>query len=171
MLKRGLFSKIFILLISLSLTIGVLILTVTIRQRTRDLEKALVQENKLLAETISTTVETTRLAYILPFTTLKKIAETENIAFLWIVKPNGEIFYADNPKMFGKIIEDPSLGTEEVVVKDSAYPKDGEKIKLIVSPIKIEVGKKPWSLYMGVSLKAVTEAQKGIISTGLVFLP
>ena len=169
MRKKSIFSKIFVLITLISLIAGMLILTVFIRERTRDLERALIRENKLLAETATIIIETTYLEHILPFRTLRKIAEAENITFLWIVKPNGEIYYADDPEMFGKIIDDPPLGTEEIVAKDSIDPKVGEKIKLIISPIKREIGKKPWSLYLGVSLKEITTAQRRIILNGLIF--
>lgn len=169
MLKRGIFSKIFVLITLMSLIGGLFILTVTIKQRTRDLEEALIQENKLLAEIISINIETAHLANVLPFTILKKVAEAEDITFLWIVKPNGEIFYANDPKMFGRIIEDSSLSTKELVIKDDVSPKDGEKIKLIVSPLKIEVKEKPWSLYLGVSLETISGEQRKIIYASFAF--
>ena len=169
MLKKSLFSKIFLLFVLISSVIGAFILTITLQQRTRDLEEALVQENKLLANTISTTIEATHLVQVLPFTILKEVADSENVIFLWIVNPKGEIFYADDPEMFGKIIDDPSLGTNQLVIKDIVYPKNGEKIKLFVSPLKLEAGQKPWSLYMGISLKAIRSAQKEMIFSGLIF--
>ncbi len=169
MVKKGIFSKIFVLLISISLTVGIVISIVNLRGRTQDLEEALIQENKLLVQTAASLIETTHRAQILPFITLKKIAEAENTSFLWIVKPTGEIYYADDPQMFGKVIDDPSLGTKELIVKDNIDPKTGKKIKLIVFPLKIEATEKPWSLFLGVSLEKLATAKKKIIFTTLSF--
>lgn len=167
MLKRGIFSKFFVLMILICVVVGVVILIVTTRERTRDLEEALIQENKLLIKTAASTIEAGYLMNFLPLKTLKEISESENILFLWIVKPNGEIYFADNPEMWGKKIDDSFLGAEEAMVRDSVYPKDGKEIKLIVHPIKREIGEKPWTLFLGVSLEQVAAAKREVIFTTL----
>ncbi|MDI6602512.1 MAG: HAMP domain-containing protein [Patescibacteria group bacterium] len=170
MLKRGMFSKIFGLIVVMSLVIGILILVVTIRERTKAVEEALVQKNKLLVKVASKNIESGYYAQVLPLETLRLISASEDTLFLWVVKPSGEIYLADNPQMLGKIIDDPSLGTERVVVRDSVYPKDGKKIKLIVQPIGIKEEGKPWSLFLGVSLEPVVAARRTIIAHSLDFL-
>ena len=170
MLKGGIFSKIFILIIIMPLIVGTLVLVVTIRERTKAIEEALVSENKILAEVAAKNIESGYYASILPLETLKLISESKNTRFLWVAKPNGEIYLADDPQMLGKIIDDPSLGAEKVLVKDSFYPKDGERIKLIVQPIGIrEQEKMPWTLFFGVSLEQVAAAQRKVIFTSFGF--
>jgi len=164
---KGFFGKVFRLMILISLIAEVIILVITTIGQTSSMERLIIKGNKTLAETAAKSIEAGYLDFKWPFETLKKISDSEEILFLWIVKPTGEIFLADDPEMQGKVITDPSLGTREIIAKDSIY--HNQKIKLIIHPLEIEVGKKPWSLYMGVSLKAVTEVQRRILFTGFVF--
>ncbi len=98
-----------------------------------------------------------------PFQTLKLISDSENIVFLWIVKPNGEIYFADNPALFGQVIQEQTLAPMgETVVKD-ALSQEGEKVKLFVRPLNMEPGEQPWMLYLGVSLKPMEAAVRRII--------
>jgi len=168
-LKGSIFRKIFILFISISFLFGGIILTVTVREQTQQIENSLIRENKLISQAVSQVIESGYRADQWPFKTIKLFSDSENIVFLWIVKPDGEIYYADDPELFGKVIEDPSLGTESIVVKDSFYPKTGENIKIIVQPLRLELGKKPWGLYMGVSMASVKAAEQGIIFNSILF--
>lgn len=166
---KGIFGKIFVLVIGMSLMVSVFILVVTTGERTKATEGALVQENKLLAKIASKNIESGYYANILPLETLKLISDSENILFVWVVKPSGVIYLADDPQMLGKIIDDPSLGTERVEVRDSVYPKDGKKIKLIIQPIRIKEEGKLWSFFLGVSLEEIASAKKRIIFSSLGF--
>ena len=147
----------------MSLGIGVSVLIVALREQNKRLEKAIVDESKLFAETMAKNIESGYLLYILPERPLREITSFGNILFFWIVKPDGEIYLADDPQMLGKKIEDSSLSSEEVVVKDSIYSENGKKIKLVIYPLKMGAGEKPWSLFMGVSLETIGAAQKRII--------
>lgn len=171
MLKRNLFSKIFVLITSLCIIVSTFILVITIGERTKAIEESLIQQNKLLAKVASRNIESGYYAHILPLETLRLISDSEDILFLWVIKPSGEIYLANKPEMLGKIIQDPDLSTDKVVVKDSVWPEGGEKIKLIIQPIEIREGReKPWTLFVGVSLKAVSSAQKTIIFNSFGFL-
>jgi len=162
---KGFFGKVFRLMMLISLMVGAIILLIATIRQTNSIEEAVVRENKALAEVAAKSIETGYLNFLWPFETLKKISDSEEVLFLWIVKPNGEILFADNPEMQGKLIDDSFIGTKEIIVSDSSYL--GQKIKLIVCPLEIEVGKTPWSLYLGASLKPVEIAQKETIFTGL----
>ncbi|MBU4298702.1 HAMP domain-containing protein [Patescibacteria group bacterium] len=166
---KGIFGKIFVLVVGISLIVSMFILVVTIGERTKSTEEALVQENKLLAKIVSKNIEAGYYADILPLETLKIISDSENILFVWVVKPSGVIYLADDPQMLGKIIDDPSLGTERVEVRDSVYLKDGKKIKLIIQPIGIKEEGKLWSFFLGVSLEEIAAAKKRIIFSSLGF--
>ncbi|RLC39801.1 MAG: hypothetical protein DRH33_01900 [Candidatus Nealsonbacteria bacterium] len=166
MRKEGIFRKILGLMVATVLIGETIILSFVIIQETRSVEKAIVERAKVLAETIAKTIEVSYLDFTWPFETLKKISDSETTLFLWIVKPNGEIFLADNPRLLGKKIKDPFLGTEVIRIKDINYQR--EKGKLIVHPLQIEVKEKPWTLYLGVSLKPVRLAQIEIFLRGVI---
>lgn len=168
MLKKRIFRKIFGLMVLISLITGVIILVITTIRQTSSMENSIIEENKVLAKVAAKSIEVGYLDFKWPFETLKKISDSEENLFLWIVKPTGEIFLADNPEMQGRIIVDPSLGTEKIVVRDSIY--NNQKTKLIVHPLKIEIKEKPWSLFLGVSLKSVEAAKIKTIFIGLLVL-
>lgn len=168
MLKNKIFSKIFGLVMLTSLLAGMFFLFISLQDRTRLAEQALIQENKLLAEVTANMIVAGYLSARWPFQTLKLIGDSEGVVFLWIVKPNGEIYFADNAAMFGKFIEDPSLlPTDEPLVKDALSEED-EKVKLFIHPLKMELGEKPWALYLGASLKPIEVAARQTIIIGII---
>lgn len=129
------------------------------------MEKSVVEENKVLAKVTAKTIETGYLDFSWPFETLKRISDSEEILFWWIVKPSGEVFLADDPQMQGTIIDDSFLASKKLQARDSIYR--GRGIKLIAHPLVIEVAKKPWTLYLGASLEPVEVAKRKIIFSGI----
>jgi signal transduction histidine kinase len=124
----------------------------------------LIEQNKLLARVAAQSIEAGYLAKHLPFETLRQITESEDILFLWVVKPDGEIYLSDDPRMWGKKINDSSIGTKEIVIKEGTFFQTGEKITLFVYPLDIGEPEKRWTLYLGVSPKSlITHINKMII--------
>jgi len=167
-IRKSIFSKIVLLMILLPTVSGLFILAVTINMHYQHLEDALIKENTLLAEIASQTIKAGYFAHQWPFTTLEQIGKSENILFWWVVKPDGTIYLADKAENWGKKINDSSLGTKKVVVKDTFYPSLKEKIKLIVYPIYIEEKEEFWTLYLGVSLKPLVLGIKKMLKATFV---
>jgi len=168
MAKKRFFSKVFGLMLLVSLITGVVILVITTIRQQQAMENSIVEGNKVLAKVAAKSIEVGYLDFRWPLETLKKISDSEENILLWIVKPTGEIFLADDPEMQGRVIIDPSLGKEEIIIKDSVY--HNQKIKLIIHPLAIEVGEKPWNLFLGVSLKPVEVARRETIFAGTIVL-
>jgi len=164
--KKSIFSKILISIISVSFVLGISVFFVAMKEQSQNLEKALVKESKLFAHSIAKDIEAGYLVDILPTQVLIEANLFEEALFLWIVQTNGEIYFADNPEMLGRIIKDPVLGTTEIVVKDSIFPKTGEKVKLIIHPLNMKIGDKPWSLFIGVSLESIVAARRRLFFVG-----
>ena len=162
------FNKIFTLIVLLSVISGAVIVTVTVVQYNKYLENDLIRHNELFAQLATRSIESGYFIEHIPFETLKQITESEDILFLWVVKPNGEIYLADDYKMWGKRIKDDSIGTRELVIKDSIFSKTGEKIKLIVYPLKIGKQEEQWVLYLGVSLKPLIDCRNRMIVINLI---
>ena len=176
MLKRSIFVKILILIISASLILGVSVFLVALREASRNLEKMLIEEGKLFSQIVAEDIEVGYLVYILEPKSLTKITPFKEALFLWVVQPDGKIYFADNPEMVGKEVKDSAVNTTETTIKDSIFPETGEKIKLIVRPLNIGIGQDSWTLFMGVSLESVASARKrlflasfGSFSLALIF--
>ncbi len=170
MLKRNttIFNKIFTLIVLLSIMSGALILTVTMAQYNKYLENDLIRHNKALAQLAVQSIESGYFIEHIPFETLKQITKSKDTLFLWVVRPDGEIYLADDYEMWGKRIKDDSIGTRELVVKDSIFFRTGEKIKLIVYPLKIGKQEEQWVLYLGVSLKPLIDYRNRIMVISII---
>ena len=162
------FYKILILMILLSVIAGGLVLTVNIIGQTKFIEKSIIQENKLLAELTAYTIESGYIKNQYPFETLKRVSDSKNVLFLWIVKPNGKIFLSNDPNIIGNKINDTSLGTKNIVIKDILFYKDNKKIKLIIYPLNIQESGKQWALYLGVSLEPIKIARDRMIISSFI---
>lgn len=167
---KGFFWKIWVLGVSCSVFAVCLMLFIVLNYYLKGEEENVLQRNNLLIQVMAHDIESGYLRGIWPYKTLKMVSDTEDIAFLWVVKPDGKVFWADESETMGKIIQDPFLGSGEIKVRNSYF--QNEEIKLIVSPIKIELQEKPWTVFLGVSLKQLRTTQKEIIllSIGLLIL-
>ena len=154
-------------MIIVSIISGALVLSVSLSGQTSAMEKDIIQHHIVVADIASQSIEAGYLAQRWPFETLKEISKCENVLFWWIVKPDGEILLADDTAMWGKQINDESLGTNKTVVKDSAFPKTGENIKLIAHPLDMKEEGEQWTFYLGISLESVVDAGNKMIVDGI----
>ena len=155
------------LLFVLTLTIGfeVLFLGIIIKYQLQREEERFLQQNIIVAQTVTHSLEKGYKIGIWPFETLGRVSKTESTSFLWVVKPDNRIFWADDPEMMGKIVPIPyNIRTE---IENSFYQ---EPVKLITVPVVTELGKKPWALLLGVSLKPISEAKREIFGLGIGLL-
>lgn len=159
--RLNLFQKIFFILILISVISSSILLLTIIETETKNLEKNFIQENLRFAEIIATTIENTYLIKYFPFEVVKKVSENRDILFWWLVKPNGQIYLANDSSFFGKTINDPSLNTEIPLTKDIIYFKTKEKIKVVVYPVLIKK-EKPWVFYLGLSLNSINVLKEKI---------
>lgn len=130
-------------------------------------EEEMLQRNYLLGQVITHEVESGYLKGMWPYKTLKMVSDAEDVLFLWIVKPSGEIFWANEPEMLGKTFQDTFLGSEEAKNRNSYF--NGERIKLMTHPVKIELKEKPWTLFLAVSFKQLKRAQRETIALSIGF--
>ena len=167
---KGFFWKIWILGIFCSFFAVCLMLFVVLNYYLKGEEKNVLQRNNLLVQVMTHDIESGYLRGIWPYKTLKMVSEADDVLFLWVVKPDGKVFWADESAIMEKIVQDPFLGSEELKIRSSYF--QNEEIKLIANPIKIELKEKPWTIFLGVSLKQLKTTQKEIIllSVGLLAL-
>ncbi len=149
--------------------IGTLVLSISLAEQNSTMEENIIQHHVVIADVASQSIEAGYIARRWPFRTLEEVSKCESVLFWWIVKPDGEILLADDAAMWQKHVDDRSLGTDKIIVKDSVFYKTGENIKLIVHPLKIEDGKQ-WTFYMGVSLEPIVAVRNEMILSGVGIL-
>lgn len=130
-------------------------------------ENDILQQNYLLVQVMTHEIESGYIKGIWPYKTLKMIGDTEEVAFLWIVKPDGEIFWTNDSAMMGQIVQDPFLGSATQLVRDSYFNE--ESIKIIANPLRIELHGAPWTLFLGISVQQLAKAQREIIAYSIAF--
>ncbi len=167
---KGFFWKIWVLGIFCSVFATCLMLFVVVNYYLKGEEKNVLQRNYLLIQVMTRDIESGYLKGMWPYKTLKMISDAEDVLFLWVVKPDGTVFWADDPETMGKIIQDPFLGSEEQKTRSGYF--QNEEIKLIANPIRIELKEKPWTIFLGISFRQLRTTQKEIIllSIGLLVL-
>ena len=102
---------------------------------------------------------------IWPFETLSRVGEAESTSFLWVVKPDNRIFWADDFRMMDKTV--PISYDLQTKIKESFFY---EPVKLITLPIETELGKEPWALLFGVSLRPISKAKQEILILSSILL-
>lgn len=166
---KSILVKLVLILLLLSIISGATILGVALNEQKRNMENKLIQENKQLAQVAARSIEAGYVKQTWPFRTLNQINDSEDVLFWWIVKPDGEIYLADNPNMHGRGIGNASVlvssEADETIVRDYVY--SGENIKFLVQPLNIGEPGKIWSLCIGISLKSVNAAAKRMVITSL----
>jgi len=163
MFPKGLFGKLLLFTV-LTIVLVILIATaITIRQETISATRSLLQESSSLAQVVSSEIEAGYLSQRWPFETLRRVSEAESILYWWVVEPNGKVHLASSPEMWGKTITDPAVGTEELMIKDGTWEATGERIKVIVNPLRIGEGGRPWTFWLGISLRSIAAAKRGIV--------
>lgn len=174
-IKKSIFNKIFTSLILILLLAEAFVIYFSLNQQRIRITENLINRSLILAKIASRQTEIAYQNKTLPFEIFKILSsESEDIVFLWLTKPDGEVYFASDPELtteviMSKRIKEPFLGTEKTLIQDWTYPQGVEKIKLIVQPLEIrnEEGK-PWSLLMGVSLRSVAAAEKVMIFNSIV---
>ena len=164
----GLFSK--FLWLAILTIVGVIAITtgLAIKQQGALLTSSLIQRNTSLALVVSSQIEAGYLSQRWPFEALKKVSDAEDVLYWWIVEPSGQVHLASSPDMWGKTITNSAVGTRALLVKDDLLPEIGEKIKVIVNPLKIEGEGTPWTFWLGLSLRPIAAAKKRMILTNVV---
>jgi len=88
-------------------------------------------------------------------------SEKYDVIFAKLVKPNGEVYLANDRSYYGDII-DPSLLFDKTTVLDNFFfPENQEKGLLLVHPVSI--GKEGWYVLLGASFQSMTATIKALI--------
>jgi len=152
-IRRSLFIKIFLLTFLVSFLMGAALLLAMSREQNSNQEKNTIEDGLMISRAMAKDIENGYLDNLSQTQFFDNIVVNKNIIFFWVVKPNGEIYFSGDAEMTNKKVEDPLLGSQGEIVKDSVYSVTGEKVKLIVEPLKMAGDGSVWNLFVGLSLK------------------
>lgn len=165
--KRSLFIKIFFLMAGLAIGISIPTILIFTSHHISEMKYSLTENSRTLAELASMNVQSGYFSQQWPFEILKKIKDNENIVYWRVVKPDGEIYLADDASVWGKKIDDEAIATETPLIKEGVFPQTGEKIGVIVRPLDIKENGKPWTFWLGYSLEPILLMKKEMLLTSL----
>ena len=162
--KRGLFLKIG-LMVLLLLIIGIGTITVvSIRQQTKTIKTELIEKNKHISVHIASSIKNAFWSLNWHFVErqMKEATDSDDIMFLAIMKPNGEIYMSAGDAEYENSLLPAELPLpEKQKVADVAHVKTDKTTKIIITPIPI--GSEQWFLIMGLSLQQVETARQAIL--------
>ena len=165
---RGLSFKISLMVLVL-LVIGIGTTTVvSIKEQTKTITAALIEKNKTISLHLASSAKNAfwSLNWLFVERQMKESTDSEEVIFLTIMKPNGEVYMSSGDKECGEdLLSAKVIRPERQIVKDMVLPKSGEITKLIITPIQI--GNEHWSLIMILSLKQVENARQAILKTSI----
>ena len=163
--RRGLFLKITINIILIVLVAVSAITYVSIRRESGHLKGHLEEMNQLLAEQVSFAVRNAfySLNWHYVEDMLNKTADSKDILWINILKPDGELYLGSRKKKYGESVILPILTFDKTGKPDRPFGLSRVD-DLTFSILKaIEIGKEKWFLCMGVSLGSIEEMKKKII--------
>jgi len=166
--KRGLFFKTG-LMVLLLLIIGIGTITVvSIREQTKTIKAELIEKNKIISLHLASSAKNAfwSLNWLFVEKQMRGVTSSEDVIFLELIKPNGEVYLASRDTECVKNIPASELiSRESQTVKDMVLSKSGEITKLIITPI--EIGNERWSLIMVLSLKQIEKARHAILRNNI----
>ncbi|MFQ5867772.1 MAG: ATP-binding protein [bacterium] len=165
--RSSLFIKIFFLMAGLGIGISIPSIFIFMTHEMKQVKGILTENNKLIAELTSVNVQSGYFSQQWPFGFLKKIKDNKNIIYWRVVKPDGEIYLADDAEVWGKRIDDEAVATGTILMKEDVLPKTGEKIGVIVTPLDIRENGRQWTFWLGYSLKPILVARRKALFIGL----
>ena len=119
--KRSLFNKIFLSMLIAPFLMGAIFLLAMTREQNKNQEAEVIESGLMISRAIAEDIRKGNLDNLSQTHFFKEIIANRNIVFSWVVRPDGQVYFANDPGMIGKRIEDPLIGTKEEIVKDSVY--------------------------------------------------
>jgi PAS domain S-box-containing protein len=157
-----------VLLVTLALATSTYL---SVKMESKFLRESLIQNGKNLASYISSS--TISAFWSLNWIFVEKILQYPDpyskgaVIFAKIVKPNGEVYLANDKDYYGDIIDPSLLFNKETIIDNHLFVDNLTKGMLLVRPVVI--GKETWYVLLGLSMKQVNEVSKAIILRNLLW--
>ncbi len=143
----------------------------SVKEESRVMTDALIHTAKHIAIHIASSAESAfaSLNWIFVEQTLQDLRKGKNneVVFAKLVKPDGEVYLADNRSYYGDTVDLSLLFDKETLQKNFIFPENEEKGVLLVHPVLI--GKERWYVLLGISLHPVAKNTKAMIIRNMLW--
>ncbi len=142
-----------------------------VKEESKVLTEGLIHTGKHIAKNIASGTESAfwSLNWIFVEKLLQETPQCESneVIFAKVVKPNGEVYLANDKACYGDTIDSSLLFEQETLLDSYSFPKEQENGMLLVHPIII--GKERWYVLLGLSLHSVRESIRVLIIRNVVW--
>jgi len=131
------------------------------------MKDVLTEKNTELCEFLATSFDVAQAKVGVAYNAelINVISSDEDVIYIRMVKPSGEIYLSTEKSEMGNFIEDSSIATTETVIKDDVY--NGANINTVIS-----ASESGYTIWLGFSLESLNTAfYESILMNILVFLP
>ncbi len=130
-------------------------------QQISEAENYILEKNRILSDFVAKEIEKDYLKGIWPLESLNNLSNGKDFLFWWVVRDEGTIHLADKAAFMGTDAHDYFPHVEKVQVKERVLLNRDENYGIFLHPLRM--GKKYWSLWLGFSLRDVSEMKRKII--------
>ncbi len=143
----------------------------TVKTESEVLREGLILTGKRMAKQIASSTQSAfwsnNRVYLEKFLQSPELYGSKELIYAKIVKPNGEVYLANDRVYFGEILKDSLLFKQETLLTNFYFPERGEKGIILVYPVNIEKGQ--WRVVLGFSLKPIEEASAALIRYNVIW--
>lgn len=129
-MKKSIFSRIFGAIVLVSFISITIVSALTLRNQVGTFRDAVIKEKTTLLNFLEVSYNHNDEDFKY---TLKSLSNSADVSFLWVVKNSGEVVYADNKDLIGKIINDPFVGVDRSIRR--AGTKNGRRVEVLAKPL------------------------------------
>jgi len=134
-------------------------------KRISDTEKHIMEDNRIFGGFISKEIEVGYLRSSWPFESLRKLSEHEGFLFWWVVRGDGTIHLADDASFMETYAYDYFPQVANMTEDESVFLSRNQNYGIFIR--SLETGKEKHMLWLGFSLKEISEVRKGIIFSAI----
>jgi len=143
----------------------------TVKTESEVLREGLILTGKRMAKQIASSTQSAfwsnNRVYLEKFLQSPELYGSKELIYAKIVKPNGEVYLANDRVYSGEILKDSLLFKQETLLTNFYFPERGEKGIILVYPVNIEKGQ--WRVVLGFSLKPIEEASAALIRYNVIW--
>jgi signal transduction histidine kinase len=143
----------------------------TVKMESEILRDGLILSGKRMAKQLASSTQSAfwslNWIYVENLLQSPELYGSKEMIYAKIVKPNGEVYLANDKTYYGEILSDSLRFNQETLLKTYYFPAKQEHGMLLVYPVSI--GTEQWYIVLGFSLNPIQEASAALIQRNVMW--